>query len=175
MMRKRLKHRPTRAEIGDVEPLRRLPSRSIEPRIYKTVRTGGAGDCSPPRHFSKGTAGRKRGSINYITAIMKDAVLRGAAESDRARAKDPSGGLIAYLKSVADEFPTAYMRLLARLIPHDLRLQMRAEMAITPQSAQEIRDELRSRGIPIDRLFDVPRVPSPGLAAPRSYSAAAAR
>jgi hypothetical protein len=128
MMRKRLKRRPTRTEIGDL-PLRRRDNGVIEPPIYKTVRTGNAGDCSPPTHFVKGTQGRRKGSINYITAIMKDAVLRGAAESDRARAKEPSGGLIAYLKSVADEFPTAYMRLLARLIPHDLRLQMRAELS----------------------------------------------
>jgi hypothetical protein len=137
----------------------------IEPPIYKTIRTGVSGDCAPPRHFTKGTAGgRKRGSINYITAVMKDAVLRGAAESDRAKAKDPSGGLVAYLRSVADEFPTAYMRLLARLIPHDLRLQMRAEINTMPQSADEIRAELRNRGIPIpDHLFAVPRVPGPVL------------
>jgi hypothetical protein len=90
---------------------------------------------------------------------MKAALIEAAATSDRALANDPKGGLVAYLRSVADDFPKVYTRVLARLIPHDLRI--RAEVA-QPKSAEDIKAQLRAKGIPVDRLFrlfEVPKVP----------------
>jgi hypothetical protein len=57
-------------------------------------------------------AGRPKGSKNVMTRVLKDAILRAAADSRHA--KDKGGGLAGYLKSVADNEPELFVRLLAK-------------------------------------------------------------
>jgi hypothetical protein len=166
------RRRPTRSENGyEPEPvLRRRPSTapqlkrradgSYQPeppkRRYDHTGPRAGGDCAIQMRFAKGNPGRRKGSLNHITTVMKTAIIEGAAQSERAN----GGGLVAYLRSVADEFPKSYLRLLARLIPHDLRL--RAELTAELETPEEIRAKLIERGVPIgklDTLFERPQVP----------------
>jgi hypothetical protein len=58
-------------------------------------------------------AGRPKGSKNVMTRVLKDAILRAAAESRHA--KDNGGGLEGYLIHLANERPDLFVRLLAKL------------------------------------------------------------
>jgi hypothetical protein len=111
--------------------------------------------------------GRKLGTPNAVSILMKAAILEGAARSQRGR-----GTLVNYLAHVADEFPTQYMRLLARLIPHDLRVQLRNELNTPLETPEEVRARLKARGINIDKLgplFERPQVPQPREPVHRRY------
>ena len=55
--------------------------------------------------------GRPKGSQNKTTALLKDAVLEAAAKAGG------KAGLIGYLKTQAQENPTAFMTLLGRAMP----------------------------------------------------------
>ena len=55
-------------------------------------------------------AGRPKGSKNVMTRALKDAILGAAAKSKHAK----GGGLAGYLKSVADNEPELFVRLLAK-------------------------------------------------------------
>jgi hypothetical protein len=156
-MRKRLKRRPTRAEIGDCEPRRPWPPRLQPRREYQQIETGGSGDGDPPAHFKKGSGGRPKGSINKLSRIVRDCAILAAEDCKHSGGK----GLYGYLLYIATKYPAIYTRsILSKLIP--LNLNLNAEMRL--QSADEIRAELRARGIPVpDRLFAVPRIPSPAL------------
>lgn len=56
--------------------------------------------------------GRPKGSVNKITASVKDAILR-AAEAQ-------PGGMVGYLTAQASENPVAFMSLLGRVLPMDV-------------------------------------------------------
>jgi hypothetical protein len=118
------------------------------------------GDCNTSGlRFKKGNQlGRPKGRTNYVTALMKASILEAAGSSKRAG----RNGLVAYLRHCADEFPTHYMRLLARLIPHDLRFQLRAELTERTDTPEQIKAKLAARGINIDHIFERPQIPSPG-------------
>lgn len=55
--------------------------------------------------------GRKKGSVNKTTALLKDAILKAA---ENAGGKD---GLVGYLTLQASENPTAFMSLLGKVLP----------------------------------------------------------
>jgi hypothetical protein len=168
-VRKRLKRRPASDE-GYFMPRRPLPPRlerradgSYQPppqprREYKQVSTGGSGDGEPPCHFAKGQGhpGRPKGSPNKLSRLMRECAILAAEDCKHANGK----GLYGYLLYIATKYPTVYARsILAKLIPYNVNLH--GEMRL--QSADEIRSELRARGIPVpDHLFEVPRIPSSG-------------
>jgi hypothetical protein len=58
-------------------------------------------------------AGRPKGSKNVMTRVLKDAILRAAAESKHAKAN--GGGLEGYLIYLANERRDLFVRLLAKL------------------------------------------------------------
>ena len=57
------------------------------------------------------TGGRRRGSVNKTTALLKDAVLQAA---ERAGDKE---GMVGYLTTQAMQNPAAFMSLLGRVLP----------------------------------------------------------
>jgi hypothetical protein len=132
--------------------------------------TGNSGLHWPARRGNK--HGRPKGVGNSIGTVMKAVLIEGAAMSKRGR-----GSLLNYLASCADEFPLAYMRLLGRLIPHDLRLRLRTELDEPLETAEDVRRKLQARGIDISKLgplFAKPEVPTvPNALAPvhRRYTA----
>lgn len=59
-------------------------------------------------------AGRKRGTLNKTTALLKDAILKAA---EQAGGKGRDGGLVGYLKIQAVESPGPFMALLGKVLP----------------------------------------------------------
>ena len=57
------------------------------------------------------TGGRRRGSVNKTTALLKDAVLQAA------EAAGDKEGMVGYLTTQAKQNPTAFMSLLGRVLP----------------------------------------------------------
>ena len=57
------------------------------------------------------TGGRKKGTPNKTTALLKDAILTAAEEAG------DEDGMIGYLKKQAGENPAAFMALLGRVLP----------------------------------------------------------
>jgi hypothetical protein len=109
-------------------------------------------------HFAKGTkGGRKHGVPNKFTRVMREAAILAAEDAKQANGQ----GLYGYLLWCAENIPHVYLRsVLSKLIPMrvDLNAQMRHWQG---QSAEEIRAELRARGVPIpDHLFPIPKVPT---------------
>jgi hypothetical protein len=173
-MRKRLKHRPSRSEVEFApEPTLRKPW--PPPRLERTIaredgreRPDGdtperpfkhtpwksGGDCNIQMHFAKGTkGGRKKGVPNHFTRVMREAAILAAEDAKQANGQ----GLYGYLLWCAENIPHVYLRsVLSKLIP--MRVDLNSQMRL--QSADEIKAELRARGIPIpDSLFPVPKVP----------------
>jgi hypothetical protein len=58
-------------------------------------------------------AGRPKGAKNVMTRTLKDAILLAAAESKHSN----GGGLVGYLRYIADKKPELFVRLLVRLLP----------------------------------------------------------
>ena len=57
------------------------------------------------------TGGRRRGSVNKTTALLKDAVVQAA------EAAGDKEGMVGYLTAQAKANPTAFMSLLGRVLP----------------------------------------------------------
>jgi hypothetical protein len=62
--------------------------------------------AKPPR----AGLGRPKGSLNKTTAVLKDAILKGAENAG-------DGDLVVYLTQQAKEYPTSYMTLLGKVLP----------------------------------------------------------
>jgi hypothetical protein len=120
-------------------------------------------------------AGRKLGSVNKTTPLLKDAILlagcvagdrlvereiierraRDAAENDSPesagelkQAVEENGSLIGYLSWLALEHPTAYAPLLGRVLPLQIRVD---SPKVVYRTFEEIKREIRAR-VPKDVL-----------------------
>ena len=71
------------------------------------------------------TGGRKKGTPNKTTALLKDAILEAA---EQAGDKE---GLVGYLKAQADKNPGPFMALLGKVLPKQLDVDAKTEGNIT--------------------------------------------
>lgn len=62
------------------------------------------------------TGGRKKGTPNKTTALLKDAILMAAREAGGGG----DNGIAAYLQQQATENPGPFMSLLGKVLPHTL-------------------------------------------------------
>jgi hypothetical protein len=138
---------------NDHLPLRRGPDGAYEPLPRRDARethvgNGSGGDCAIAMRVKKGRrVGRLKGVPNKLTRVLREAILLAAEQCPHSRGR----GLVGYLTYLATEHPRTFSRsLLARLIPHDLRL--RAEVTAPLETADEVRQKLRDRGIPVDKM-----------------------
>lgn len=81
----------------------------------------------------KAGPGRPKGKQNKITEDLRTAVLLAAAETGNKG----KGGLKAYLKVQARDNPQGFMQILARCMPKDINLQVRAGLAELLMDARE--------------------------------------
>ena len=110
-------------------------------------------------------AGRRSGSANKTTTLLKEAVLLAAdlegdvslqrlkgtalhGESEEEAAK--RGGLIGYLRFLARKYPQAFATLLGKVLPLQVRVEARTETVY--RTVSEIREELERRGIPLEAV-----------------------
>lgn len=61
----------------------------------------------------KKTGGRKKGTPNKITALLKDDILQAASDAHPE-------GRVGYLTQQAKENPTAFLTLLGKVLPSDI-------------------------------------------------------
>jgi len=96
-----------------------------------------------------GKRGPRRGQSSRTTVVLKDAIIYAA----QCVGEDGKGldGLVGYLKSIAKRDPKTYASLLARVIP--LHVTSTNSTEVTYRSVEEVKAELRSRGILIDRIY----------------------
>lgn len=104
--------------------------------------------------FQKGAkrppnAGRKRGSVNKTTSVLREAALL-AAQLTGDPHREGSEGLVDYLMFAAREYPPAFLGLLGRMVPQEVLVDARAE--ISYRSPAEIDRELASRGFPVEEI-----------------------
>lgn len=118
--------------------------------------------------FEKGSkrpinAGRKRGSVNRKTAILKEAILLAAelegdqdlrttarlnSETDGESAK--RGGLVGYLRWVARNHPATFAGLLGRVLPMQVRVDAHAD--VTYRTVAEVERDMAARGFAVADL-----------------------
>jgi len=66
------------------------------------------------------TGGRKKGTPNKTTALLKDAILQAAEAAGGEPSKRSPGGVVAYLTQQAKENPASFMSLLGKVLPTQL-------------------------------------------------------
>lgn len=112
-------------------------------------------------------AGRRQGSLNKTTGLLKEAVLLAAElegdvslqefetsaqlhrESDKEAVK--RGGLVGYLRYVAREYPQSFVTLLNRVLPLQVRVDARSQTVV--RTVSEIREEMARRGVPLEAVL----------------------
>jgi hypothetical protein len=104
--------------------------------------------------FEKGAkrppnAGRKVGSTNKTTGVLKEAILLAAQQIGdlNERGRD---GLVGYLRFLARSYPQAYVSLLGRVLPLQVRVDGQAE--VTYRTVVEVEREMASRGFPVEEV-----------------------
>jgi hypothetical protein len=108
-------------------------------------------------------AGRKRGSVNRKTAILKEAILLAAElegdqdlrttarlnnETDEEIAK--RGGLVGYLRWQARNHPAPFASLLGRVLPMQVRVD--AHTDVTYRTVAEVERDMAARGFAVADL-----------------------
>ena len=122
------------------------PSRSPLPHAFK------AGEPPPEG------AGRKPGSRNKTTRVLKEAILL-AAELE-GRDGQGTDGLLGYLRRIAAEDFRVFAMLLGRVLPLQVENKTDMRVEVTYQTVEEVRRELEERGISIDAVKRVLYQPS---------------
>jgi len=120
------------------------------------IRTEQTDDEQPrkkERHrFKKGDprpagAGRKKGSVNRVSMLMKDAILIAAElEGSDRRGKD---GLIGYFRMLSRREPVVYGRLLEKLLPLQITGKDGGPMQMVHTTKEELEQRLKERGLPL--------------------------
>jgi hypothetical protein len=77
--------------------------------------------------------GRPPGSPNKFTSELRQAMLEGALLSDDAKDpnnKDAPASLTQYMRNIANKYPVAFFKSLARLLPQEIRTQSLSESSL---------------------------------------------
>ena len=107
-------------------------------------------ELTAPLRAKDGGMGPKPGAIR-TTNVLKDAVLYAA----KCLGEDGKGrhGLVGYLMNLGRTQPVAFASLLGRVLPYNINAKGSLEVVHTFRSREEVRAELRSRGIIIDGIY----------------------
>lgn len=114
-------------------------------------------DNIKPKPFTKGvkTGGRKKGSINKTSRLLKEALIM-AAEVVGAdgRGKD---GLVGYLSQVARREPGVFMRSIEKLLPMQITGKDGSPMQVQHSTKDQIVERFKERGLPLPpSLLEMP-------------------
>ena len=99
------------------------------------------------------TGGRRRGTPNRNTQLLREVVLLAAAAAGSEKGKN---GLFLYLKGVAKKKPAIFVPLLGKILPLQVESQQISKTEVTYRGAAEIREELIRRGVPVEFIFSEP-------------------
>lgn len=99
----------------------------------------------------KKTGGRKAGVPNRTTTVLREAVILAAqAVGNDGVGKD---GLVGYLMKVANKNMASFCSLLGRVMPLQVETKEHTTAPVVYKSLEEVRAELRRRGLPIDGIL----------------------
>lgn len=112
----------------------------------------------PYQGFQKGQpkiGGRKAGTKNKMTVLLKDAIIRAAeAEGSNSKGRD---GLVGYLRTLARREPAVYGRLLEKLLPYQLTGKDGGPMQLEHRTKEQVLERFKERGLPIPAsLMEMP-------------------
>lgn len=96
--------------------------------------------------------GRTKGTPNKTHKQLAEAILAAAQRSGFD--KKGKEGLEGYLRRLANNYPKTYAYLLARVLPVQLKGRLTQEHTHRIyRTPEEVREELRERGLPVERIF----------------------
>lgn len=95
--------------------------------------------AAPKVGLDRSKTGRKKGTPNKTTALLKDAILQAATDADK-------DGLVGYLKLQALENPGPFMALLGKVLPMQLDANINAVTMTKEQRDAAIAAYARSNG-----------------------------
>lgn len=100
-------------------------------------------------------SGRKKGSTNKITPLLKEAIIMAAeAEGSDQQGKD---GLIGYLRVLARREPAVFGRLVEKLLPYQLTGKDGAPMQMVHSTKEQLVERFKERGLPLPpSLLEMP-------------------
>jgi hypothetical protein len=104
---------------------------------------------SKAHYFKKGHGGRKIGSTNTVTRVLKEAVIL-AAESSGDLSDHGKGKLTGYLKWASREHPKAFLGLLGRLLP--IQQVVDSYTQTIYKSYEQVDIEMRHQGLSLDAI-----------------------
>ena len=85
----------------------------------------------PKIGLDRSKTGRKKGTPNKTTALLKDAILKAA---EQAGGED---GLVGYLKDQAEANPGPFMALLGKVLPMQVDANMNGEVGVVFKTVYE--------------------------------------
>jgi hypothetical protein len=99
---------------------------------------------STSTRFKPGSPGRRPGSINHTTKVLRDAIILAASTVGRDR--NGKGGLAGYCEMLAIKHPREFSTLLGKVLPLQLHTKGETQEHIFRSSA-EVRAECVARGL----------------------------
>lgn len=99
------------------------------------------------------TSGRKPGTPNRTTRILKEAIILAAEQVGED--KSGKGQLVGYLKRIAKYHPSEFCVLLGKVLPMQITGDNGGPVKVT-FSRDEAQDFLQQKGIMVEGIFDQP-------------------
>lgn len=132
----------------------KAPKASPGERLAKAV------GKAKPQLFKKGEArpegaGRKKGSQNKTTVLLKEAIIMAAeCEGSDQRGKEQ---LVGYLRTLARREPAVFGRLLEKLLPYQLTGKDGSPMQMVHTTKEQLVERFKERGLPMpSSLLNMP-------------------
>jgi hypothetical protein len=108
--------------------------------------------------------GRQKGTPNRVTTILRDCIINaGSSAGDYiselgVESAGNAGGLEGYLQWLAINKPEAFASLLRAVLPLQIISKRSETKEYIIRTSDELRKELKERGIPTPRMFEPMRV-----------------
>lgn len=107
-------------------------------------------DATRFRKGRKKTGGRKPGTRNQTTRLLKEASLIAAEAIGNEKGGD---GLVGFMKWAGKKYTPNFLSFLARLIPQQLETKQTSHAEVVYSTVEELRRELIKRGVPVDLIY----------------------
>jgi hypothetical protein len=114
-------------------------------------------DNIKPKPFTKGvkTGGRKKGSTNKTSRLLKEALIM-AAENVGLDGQGKNG-LVGFLTRVALKDPQTFMRSMEKLLPMQITGKDGSPMQVQHSTKDQIVERFKERGLPLPpSLLEMP-------------------
>jgi hypothetical protein len=91
--------------------------------------------------FGTKTGGRKKGTPNKTSGLLKEAILLAAQEAGKKLHPNDDDGLVAYCRFLAMEHPTTFSNLLGRVLPMQVTGANGGPIEVNHKGLESLTDE----------------------------------